>query len=106
MTINNEEVKIPSITFGLAMKAKECGKDLKVLLPQIQQLDETAIASFLSLAFDMDDEKAYEAIEQYFVEGGDFTGLLEEINRAIEESNFFQAWLRTMEKMKENKKKK
>lgn len=106
MTINNEEVKIPSITFGFAMEAKKQGKDLKLLLPQIQELDELAIASFMSLAFDFDDKKAIETIEQYFTEGGDFVGLLEEINRAVEESNFFQVWLRTMEKLQPSKKKK
>lgn len=105
MTINNEEVKIPSITFGMAMDLKKRGTDLKVLLPEVAKFDEGAIVTFMSLAFDGNEKKATEAIEQYLSDGGDFTGLLEEINRAVEESGFFQAWLRTMEKIKERKKK-
>jgi hypothetical protein len=64
-----------------------------------------ALSIFVSLAFDGDEKKATEVIDQYFNEGGDFTGILEEINRAVDESGFFQAWLRTLEKSKARPKK-
>ena len=99
MRINGKDYRIPEITFGFALNLKkEKGIDLKELLIETAKYSETAIVTFISLAVDCDEEKTAELIDQYFAEGGDFTGLLEEINRAVEESGFFQAWLRTMEK--------
>lgn len=107
MTINGKEIKIPEITFGTVTDLQEQkGIDLKTELAKVAQFNESAILNFVSLAFDGDKLKAAEAVGQYFAEGGDFTGLMEEINKAVEESGFFQAWLRTIDKMKETKKKK
>lgn len=105
MRIGEKDYRIPDITFGFAMECSKNGKDLKKLLPQIQQFDEKAIVSFLSLAFGFDEKKTCEAIDQHFSDGGDFVELIEEIEKAVEESGFFQAWMRTMEKLEERTKK-
>jgi hypothetical protein len=106
MTINNEEVKIPEITFGMVCDLYEKkGIDIKAALIGAAQFSAPAIRTFVSLAYNFDEKKASEAIDSFISEGGDFADIIAEINEAVEKSSFFQAWLRTMEKTKAIKKK-
>jgi len=101
MIINGENYIIPEITFGFAYKMKQTqGVDLKELVAKVAQFDEPSIVMFMSFAVGGDQDKAIELISQHFTEGGDFIDIIQEINKAVEESGFFQAWLRTMEKAK------
>ena len=107
MRINGEEIRIPEITFGLVCELQEKkGIDLKRALMGIAQMDAPSIRAFVSLAYGFDEKKTSEAIDQFFSEGGDLSDILKEINDVVEKSGFFQAWLRTMQKATEARKKK
>lgn len=102
MRIGEKDFRIPDITFGVAYNFKqEKGIDLKQALSGVGRFDESAIVAFVSLAVDNDTDKAIDLIGEYLSEGGDFVEIIKEINQAVEESGFFQAWLRTMEKVQE-----
>lgn len=107
MIINGQNYRIPEITFGVAYKFKQDkGIDLKEALVGVSRLDELSIAAFFSLAVENDLNTAVDLLGQYLSSGGDFVDIVQEIDKAIEESGFFQAWLRTMTKVQKMNKSK
>lgn len=87
MKINDREYRIPELNFNAMCALEEMGASFA-------DMDKKALSTvraFLALAMGGDVEKAGKEIENHIAAGGGFDEIMEDINRAVEESGFFRA---------------
>ena len=99
MRIGENDYRIPDISFKTVTDLERItGQTFNELVNQMQRGSMTATAILFSIAVDYDIDKATDLISQFFVEGGSMDELTKEINKALDESSFFKALLRTKKK--------
>lgn len=87
MKINGREYKIPELNFNAMCQLEDLGVSFSEMDKKVLQ----AVRAFLALAMGGDAEKAGKEIEAHIASGGNFDEIMEDINRAVGESGFFQA---------------
>lgn len=87
MKINNKIYKIPELNYNTICILEEMG----ISLTDMDKRVFSTVRGFVALAMNGDYEKAGEEIEEHLKNGGSLDEVLEEINKAVEESGFFQA---------------
>ena len=87
MIINNKNYTIPELNFNTICTLEEMGISLTDMDKKIL----STVRGFLALAMNGDYEKAGKEMEEHLENGGSLDEMLEEINKAVEESGFFQA---------------
>lgn len=86
MKINNKIYKIPELNYNTICILEEMG----ISLTDMDKRVFSTVRGFVALAMDGNFEKAGEEIEEHLNNGGSLDEILEEINKAVEESGFFQ----------------
>lgn len=86
MTINGKTYKMPELSFNAVCQLEDMG----ISLADFDKKPMAAIRGFLALAIG-DTETAGRELEAHIVNGGDFTEIIGEISKAVQESGFFQA---------------
>lgn len=86
MTINGKIYKMPELSFNAVCQLEDMG----ISLADFDKKPMAAIRGFLALAIG-DTETAGRELEAHIVNGGDFTEIIGEISKAVQESGFFQA---------------
>ena len=66
-------------------------EDMGLSLTEMDKKVLSTVRGFLALAMDGDEEKAGREMEMHLANGGDLNEMMEEINKAVNESGFFQA---------------
>ena len=87
MKINDREYTIPELNFNAMCELEDLGASFS-------EMDKKALSTvraFLALAMGGDAEKAGKEIEAHIPSGGKFDDIMQDINRAVEESGFFRA---------------
>ena len=87
MKINKKIYKIPELNYNTICTLEEMGISLTDMDKKIL----STVRGFLALAMNGDYEKAGKEMEEHLRNGGSLDETLEEINKAVEESGFFQA---------------
>lgn len=87
MIINGKTYTVPELDFNAMCELEEMG----VVLNEMDKKVLTTVRGFLALAMNSDMENAGRELEEYIVSGGKIEAIVEEINRAVSESGFFQA---------------
>lgn len=87
MIINNKEYKLPELNFNTICMLEDMGLSLTEMDKKVL----STVRGFLALAMDGDEEKAGREMEMHLANGGDLNEMMEEINRAVQTSGFFQA---------------
>lgn len=85
MKINDREYTIPELNFNAMCELEDLGASFS-------EMDKKALSTvraFLALAMGGDAEKAGKEIEAHIASGGKFDDIMQDINRAVEESGFF-----------------
>ena len=86
MKVNNKEYKIPELNFNAMCTLEELGASFS----EIDKKALSTVRAFLALAMGGDAEQAGKEIEAHIASGGKFDEIMEDISRAVEESDFFQ----------------
>lgn len=86
MKINGKSYKMPELSFNAMCRLEDMG----ISLADFEKKPMAAIRGFLALAIG-DTETAGRELEAHIVGGGDFTEIVEEITKAVQDSGFFQA---------------
>ncbi len=86
MKINGKIYKMPELSFNAMCQLEDMG----ISLADFEKKPMAAIRGFLALAIG-DAETAGRELEEHIVGGGDFTEIVEEITKAVQDSGFFQA---------------
>ena len=86
MKINGKIYKMPELSFNAVCQLEDMG----ISLTDFDKKPMAAIRGFLALAIG-DVEAAGRELEAHIVNGGDFTEIVGEITKAVQESGFFQA---------------
>ena len=100
MRINGKDYRIPELGFEQMCDLEDRGISLFDISNPGRKLL-SILRSFVAIATGLDNESASELIEQHVYGGGNFDGWLDEINKAVEDSGFFQAVLKQEEKKQE-----
>ena len=87
MKINGREYKIPKLNFNAMCELEDMGASFTEMDKKVL----STVRAFLALAMGGDAEKAGKEIEAHIALGGSFDEIMDDINRAVEESDFFQA---------------
>lgn len=87
MNLNGKQYTIPELDFNAMCQLEEMG----VALVSLDKKVMSTIRGFLALAMRTDIDTAGKALETHIINGGDLTEIMNEINKAVEESGFFQA---------------
>jgi hypothetical protein len=94
MFINNKEIKLPDINFNTMCDLESMG----VSIVSMQAKPLITVRAFTALAMNADLETAGKEVEQHLFNGGKLLDMLNEINKAVEDSGFFQKMLKNQEK--------
>ncbi len=86
MVINGKTYKMPELSFNAVCRLEDMG----ISLADFDKKPMAAIRGFLALAVG-DVETAGRELEAHIVNGGDFTEIVGEISKAVQDSGFFQA---------------
>ncbi len=86
MKINGKTYKMPELSFNTMCQLEDMG----ISLADFEKKPMAAIRGFLALAIG-DTETAGRELEAHIISGGDFTEIVEEITKAVQESGFFRA---------------
>lgn len=86
MKINGKTYKMPELNFNAMCQLEDMG----ISLADFEKKPMAAIRGFLALAIG-DTETAGRELEAHIVNGGDFTDIVGEITKAVQDSGFFQA---------------
>ena len=86
MVINGNTYKMPERSFNAVCRLEDMG----ISLADFDKKPMAAIRGFLALAVG-DVETAGRELEAHIVNGGDFTEIVGEISKAVQDSGFFQA---------------
>lgn len=87
MLINDKHYTLPELNFNTMCQLEDMG----IALTEMDKKVLTTVRGFLALAMDGDFEKAGKELQLHLDNGGSMNHLLQEINKAVEESGFFQA---------------
>lgn len=87
MIINNKEYKLPELTFNSMCMLEDMG----IALTGMDKRVLSTVRGFLALAMDGDYESAGREMQAHLANGGTLDEMMQEINRAVSESGFFQA---------------
>lgn len=87
MKINDREYHIPELNFNAMCELEDLGASFSEMDKKVL----STVRAFLTLAMGGDTDKAGKEIEAHLASGGNFDEIMEDINRAVEESGFFRA---------------
>lgn len=87
MNINGRSYKMPELDFNAMCELEDMG----VVLTDMDKKVLTTVRGFLALAMGSDMEIAGKELEEHLASGGNIEDMVEEINKAVNESGFFQA---------------
>lgn len=97
MKLCGKEFKIPEINFEIICLLEELGISFNdILRPKKKMM--SIIRAFVSISTGLDSESASTMIEEHLANDGNFDGIYEEINKAMEDSRFFQIMAKRAEK--------
>ncbi|MDU6263708.1 MAG: hypothetical protein E6600_04305 [Anaerocolumna aminovalerica] len=89
MILNGKEYKIPEITFDMVCELEDAGISLSDIgKPKKKAM--SIVRAFVKLATGLENEQVSDLIEDHLVNGGNFEGIFDEINKALTDSRFFQ----------------
>jgi len=94
MIINNKNYTIPELNFNTICSLEEMGISLTDMDKKIL----STVRGFLALAMGGDYVSAGKEMEAHLAKGGSLDEMMEEINKAVENSGFFQALNKSKEK--------
>lgn len=97
MKICGRDYKIPELGFGTIRQLEENGISIFDLQRPNKKFI-SIITAFVGLATGLEVEQADELLQQHLLGGGNFDGWLNEINKAVENSGFFQAMMKKEQK--------
>ena len=86
MRINGKTYKMPELSFNAMCQLEDMG----ISMADFDKKPMAAIRGFLALAIG-DTETAGMELEAHIVNGGDFTEIVEDLAKAVQDSGFFQA---------------
>lgn len=87
MTINGKEYNRPTLNFANMTKLENWG----ISLDKMADRPLGFLSAFVALALDGTQEDGAQAIDEHIKGGGTLDDLTAELNKSIEESNFFKA---------------
>lgn len=87
MLINGKEYKIPELNFNTMCTLEDMG----VVLTDMEKKILTTVRGFIGIAMGGDLEKAGSELEEHLASGESIEPIVAEINKAVNESGFFQA---------------
>ena len=87
MKINDREYHMPQLNFNAMCDLEDLGASFSEMDKKLL----STVRAFLALAMGGDTDKAGKEIEAHLASGGNFDEIMEDINRAVEESGFFRA---------------
>lgn len=87
MIINGKTYTVPELDFNAMCELEDMG----VVINEMDKKVMTTVRGFLALAMNSDMESAGRELEEYIASGGKMETIVEEMNRAVSESGFFQA---------------
>lgn len=96
MRINGREYRIPEITFG-TIRILE-GYGVSIFDMNFKKKFLSIVTGFVCITLNIEPEDADFVIEQHLLGGGTFDGWMDEINKAVENSGFFQAMTKKEQK--------
>jgi len=97
MRINGRDFRIPELDFSIVRKLEENGISLFDISKPKKKFF-SILTAFASIAMKTEIEDADYILQQHILGGGNFDGWLEEINKAVEDSGFFQAMMKKSQK--------
>ena len=93
MKINNKSYKAVPFSFNTVCQLEELG----LQIADIEEKSVSMLRAWVALCMGVDLETAGKEIEAHCVNGGDITGIMDEFQKTVENSGFFQALTRTAE---------
>lgn len=87
MIINGNEYKIPELNFNAMCDLEDMG----VVLSNMEEKMLSTVRGFIALSMGGDIQRAGKEFEAHLASGGSIENIVEEINKAVSESGFFQA---------------
>ena len=87
MKINGSEYKLPELNFNAMCRLEDMG----ISLYEMDKRVLSTVRGFLALAMDDDMERAGVEIENHLAGGGSIDVIMDEINKAVNESGFFRS---------------
>lgn len=94
MIINGKTYTVPELDFNAMCELEDMG----VALNEMDKKVLTTVRGFLALAMKTDMEAAGKELEGHLASGGNINEMVEEVNRAVNESGFFRSLSKTQEK--------
>lgn len=87
MKINGTEYKLPELNFNAMCRLEDMG----ISLYEMDKRVLSTVRGFLALAMDDDMERAGVEIEKHLSGGGSIDVIMDDINKAVNESGFFRS---------------
>lgn len=94
MIINGKTYTVPELDFNAMCELEDMG----VALNEMDKKVLTTVRGFLALAMKTDMETAGKELEEHLASGGNINEMVEEVNKAVNESGFFQSLSKKAEK--------
>jgi hypothetical protein len=98
MRINGKDYRIPELGFGTVRRLEGYGISLFDVSNSPSKRIFSIYNAFACITLNIEPEQADFLLEQHLLGGGTFDGWIEEINKAVESSGFFQSMMKKSQK--------